>query len=183
MQELEHATRELRELARGIHPAVLTDRGLHPAIRALADRMSIPVDVRAVPDRRLPGAVESAVYFVAAEALTNVAKYAQARKVSVAVTDDGRLIVVEVRDDGVGGASPDGGSGLSGLSDRVSALDGRLTLSSPSGEGTTVRAEIPGRSLDRGRSARIPEDRETAPADELSRSQPESAAPTGGDFG
>jgi signal transduction histidine kinase len=142
-RELEQALGELRELARGIHPAVLVDHGLGPALDALAGRAALPVEVAAVPDERLPAAVEAAAYFVVSEALANVAKYARADAAVVTVTRaDGRA-TVEVRDDGVGGADPARGTGLRGLADRVSALDGRLELDSPPGAGTRLRAVIP----------------------------------------
>jgi PAS domain S-box-containing protein len=141
--ELAHALEELRELARGIHPAVLTDRGLGPALESLADRSPVPVELEGVPDERLPGPVEAAAFYVVSEALANVAKYANASTVSVRVEQLNGYALVEVADDGVGGADPAGGSGLRGLADRVSALDGRLEIASPAGEGTRIRAEIP----------------------------------------
>ena len=140
--ELQQSLDELRELARGIHPAILTDRGLEPALRALADRAPVPVSL-AVAEGSLPPPVEIAVYFVVSEALTNVAKYAQASSASVVVRRADGRVVVEVADDGVGGADADAGSGLRGLGDRVGALDGRVSVVSPPGEGTTLRAEIP----------------------------------------
>jgi signal transduction histidine kinase len=141
--ELGTATEELRELARGIHPAVLTDRGLEAALGALAGRAPVPVELLAVPDGRLPGPVESAAYFVVAEALTNVAKYAQATHAEVRVEQSNGRVLVEVSDDGVGGADPARGSGLRGLADRLAALDGRLEVTSPGASGTVVRAEMP----------------------------------------
>ena len=142
-EELSHALEELRELARGIHPAVLTDRGLGPALEALAGRAPLPVELSTELEERLPAPVEAAAYYVVAEALTNVVKYADASAVQVrAAREDGR-VVVEVADDGVGGADPYRGSGLRGLADRVEALDGRLDLESGEGEGTTLRAVIP----------------------------------------
>lgn len=143
LEELNEATAELRELARGIHPAALTDRGLKSALSGLAGRSSVPVELLETPDERLPASVESAVYFVVAEALTNVARYAKARNVRVAVVRSNGQVDVQVSDDGVGGADPAQGSGLRGLSDRVAALDGRLELTSADGDGTTVRARIP----------------------------------------
>ena len=137
------ASAELRELAHGIHPAVLTERGLAAAVGALAGRAAVPVEVLETPDGRLPPAVEAAAYFVVAEALTNVAKYAQASAATVAVHVSRDSLVVEVRDDGVGGATADAGSGLRGLADRVGALDGTLTVASPPGQGTRLRAVIP----------------------------------------
>ena len=142
-KELQDASAELRELARGIHPAVLTERGLTAAVGALATRCTVPVEVVQAPSDRLPPAIEATAYFTVSEALTNVAKYAEASHavVSLDVTDD--ALVVEVRDDGIGGANTGGGSGLSGLADRVGALDGTLTVDSPLGAGTTVRAVLP----------------------------------------
>jgi signal transduction histidine kinase len=140
--ELGQALEELRELARGIHPAVLSDRGLGPALEALAARTPIPVEVT-LPGGRLPPEVEAAIYYVVSEAIANVCKYAQATTVWVDVVDTPELAVVLVRDDGVGGADPSVGSGLRGLADRVGALDGRLVVESPAGGGTIVHAEIP----------------------------------------
>ncbi|MBE2314758.1 hypothetical protein DVA67_002135 [Solirubrobacter sp. CPCC 204708] len=142
-EELTRALEELRELARGIHPAVLSDRGLQAAVEALAVRSPLPVKVVEVPGERLPEPIEAAAYFVIAEALTNVAKYAQANSATVAIRRVNGHACVEVRDDGVGGADPGRGSGLQGLADRVGALDGSLALDSPPGSGTTLRAEIP----------------------------------------
>jgi PAS domain S-box-containing protein len=141
--ELSDASAELRELARGIHPAVLTERGLAPAIEALASRTPVPVEIVEVPDERLPPAVETTAYFTVSEALTNVAKYAQATHATVRLAHEDAALVVEVQDDGVGGAEPGAGSGLSGLADRVGASDGSLSVSSPPGEGTLVRAVVP----------------------------------------
>jgi signal transduction histidine kinase len=142
-EELTRALEELRELARGIHPAVLSDRGLAPALEALAGRSPVPVRLDGTPPDGLPPAVEAAAYFVVAEALTNVVKYANASQARVCVSRTNGRAVVEVADDGVGGADPDRGSGLRGLADRVSALDGTLELRSPEGAGTLLRAEIP----------------------------------------
>ena len=140
-EELARALAELRELARGIHPAVLTDRGLRPALEALAARAPIPVAVEA-PDERLPADVEAAAYYVVAETLTNVAKYAQASAAEVRVARSDGTLVVTVSDDGVGGADPARGTGLNGLVDRIAVLDGTLEIESPAGSGTTIRAEI-----------------------------------------
>jgi signal transduction histidine kinase len=142
-EEAQLAVKELRELARGIHPAVLSDRGLGPALDALAARAPVPVDITGVPEEPLPRPVEAAVYFVTAEALTNVAKYAQADTASVALSIAGDCVRLEIRDDGVGGADSAAGGGVAGLCDRVEALDGELTVDSPPGVGTTVTAEIP----------------------------------------
>jgi PAS domain S-box-containing protein len=141
-EELALALEELRELARGIHPAVLTERGLGPALEALAARAPLPVAVEA-PAERLPEPVEAAAYFVVSEALANVAKYARATEATVRVARDDGRVVVEVRDDGIGGAEAGSGSGLRGLGDRVAALRGALHVDSPRGAGTVVRAEIP----------------------------------------
>src|SRR5215213_3842691 len=141
--ELQASLNELRELARGLHPVVLTDRGLNAAVRILADRAPVPVDITALPADRLAPPVELAVYFVVAEALTNVAKYAQATGAAVAITVADGCVLVEVSDDGIGGADVAAGSGLRGLSDRVAALDGRLRVQTPPGEGTRLQADIP----------------------------------------
>jgi signal transduction histidine kinase len=141
--ELELALAELRELARGIHPAVLSDRGLPAALEALAGRSPVPVELAEVPPDRLPEPIEAAAYFVVSEALTNVAKYASASQATVRVQRQNGSAVVEVSDDGIGGADPDRGSGLRGLADRVAALDGNMRLDSPPGAGTRLRAEIP----------------------------------------
>ena len=143
LEELKEATAELRELARGIHPAALADRGLAAALGGLAGRSPVPVDLVEAPHERLPAPVESAVYFVVAEALTNVARYARANKAIVTVAHSNDHVHVQISDDGIGGADPARGSGLRGLSDRVAALDGRLELTSADGDGTTVRARIP----------------------------------------
>jgi signal transduction histidine kinase len=143
LDELGEATAELRELARGIHPTVLTNRGLAAALNGLAGRSPVPVEILATPADRLPAPIESAVYFVVAEALTNAARYATAQRVTVAVSRYDGAVHVEVCDDGVGGANPADGSGLRGLNDRVAALDGGLEVASPKGEGTTVRVSLP----------------------------------------
>ena len=141
--DLALALAELRELARGIHPAVLSERGLAAALTALADRSNLQVELGDLPSERLPERVEVAAYFVVSEALTNVTRYAEADDASVSVTVEGDRAVVKVVDKGRGGASMDAGTGLRGLADRVEALGGRLTLDSPAGAGTTVRASIP----------------------------------------
>lgn len=141
--ELAHALEELRELARGIHPAVLTDRGLGPALESLANLAPIPVELASLPDERLPGAVEAAAFYVVSESLANVAKYARASTARVSVMSDNGCAIVEVLDDGVGGADAAQGSGLRGLADRVESLDGRLEVKSELGRGTRIRAEIP----------------------------------------
>ncbi|HEX3807221.1 MAG TPA: sensor histidine kinase [Gaiellaceae bacterium] len=139
---VEEALRELRDLARGIHPPVLTDRGLEAAIAALANRSAVPVFVDADVRERPPAAVETAAYFVAAEALTNAAKHAGATRIDVRVLREPGTLRVQVSDDGRGDADP-AGSGLTGLRHRVEALDGRLTVVSPPGGGTTLLAELP----------------------------------------
>jgi signal transduction histidine kinase len=142
-EEAQLALKELRDLARGIHPAILTNRGLPAALEDLAARATVPVEVTATPDERLPDPVEAAAYFVVSECLANIGKHAQASSASVAVSvHDGRLSVV-VADDGVGGAELGDGSGIQGLVDRVGALSGSLTVESPTGEGTRVVASIP----------------------------------------
>jgi signal transduction histidine kinase len=142
-EELTLALGELRELARGIHPAILSDRGLGAALEALAGRAPIAVELAEVPEEPLPEAIEAAAYFVVAEALTNVVKYAHASQATVSVSRNNGHAVVEIADDGIGGADPGRGSGLRGLADRVSALDGSMELDSPAGSGTRLRAEIP----------------------------------------
>jgi signal transduction histidine kinase len=143
IEDLTMALAELRELARGLHPAVLTERGVAAALQALAARSPVPVGLDAALDRRLPAAHEAALYFVAAEALTNVAKYANASAVEVTLHGDDRWAEITIADDGVGGACVEDGTGLRGLGDRVEALGGRLTLTSTPGQGTTVRAQVP----------------------------------------
>ena len=145
--ELKASLAELRELARGIHPAVLTERGLEPALHALASRAPVPVAVETEGERRLPAPVEIAAYFVVAEALANVAKYAQATAATVAVRRANGSVTVDVTDDGIGGADAAHGSGLRGLGDRVAALDGTLSLDSPPGDGTRLHVEIPCEAL------------------------------------
>jgi signal transduction histidine kinase len=142
-EEAQLAVKELRELARGIHPALLSDRGLGAALEALASRAPIPVTVSGVPEAPLREPVEAAAYFVTAEALTNVAKYARASEASVELATEDDCLRVSVRDDGVGGADPSTGSGLRGLCDRVEALDGRLEIESPPGSGTTLTVKLP----------------------------------------
>jgi signal transduction histidine kinase len=123
---------------------VLSDKGLRAAIEMLAGRAPVPVEIVAVPDERLPEPVEAAVYYLIAEALTNVAKYARASAARVGVVASQGVVVVEVSDDGVGGADASAGSGIRGLTDRVEALGGSLTIVSPPGAGTSLRAQIPG---------------------------------------
>jgi signal transduction histidine kinase len=142
-EQAKQALTELRELIRGVHPQVLTDRGLPAAVADAAGRSPVKVDVDVVVPRRLPPGVEVAAYFAVCEALGNVAKHSRATRASVRgrLRDD--VLVVEVRDDGVGGADPAAGSGLTGLADRIAVVDGRLLLSSPAGGPTMLRAEIP----------------------------------------
>jgi signal transduction histidine kinase len=142
-EDAQLAVKELREIARGIHPALLSDRGLCAALEALAARAPVPVEVTGEPVDDLGDAVEAAAYFVTAEALTNVAKYAQASEAFVHLSVDDHCLRVEIRDDGVGGAEPSPGGGLDGLRDRIDALDGRFEFDSPPGGGTTVTVEIP----------------------------------------
>src|SRR5262249_11494017 len=133
-EELSHALAELRELARGIHPAVLSDRGLGPALETLVARAPLPVELEVGVDG-LPADVEAAAYYVVAEALTNVAKYGHASSATVRVAAENGTLEVSVRDDGVGGADPEKGSGLRGLADRVEVLAGRLEVTSSEGTG------------------------------------------------
>jgi len=149
------ALAELRELARGIHPVILTERGLGPAVEALANRGTIPVRCEVAFTERLPPPIEAAAYFVVAEALTNVARYAQAENAEVLISLEDGEVVVAVHDDGVGGATIDAGTGLRGLNDRLAALDGMLILHSPPGAGTHLEARIP-RRIDELADAREP---------------------------
>jgi signal transduction histidine kinase len=143
VEELGHALEELRDLARGLHPAILTERGLGPALEAVTRRTPLPVSLESRCDDDLPTSVAAAAYYVVAEALTNATKYAEAAGVTVRVRSRDGAVHVEVADDGIGGAAVSEGSGLLNLSDRVAALGGRLTIASPPGVGTTVTAVIP----------------------------------------
>ena len=145
--ELGSALEELRELAQGIHPAVLTEHGLGPALKTLATRSPVPVDIRRLPPERLPAPVEAAAYFVVSEALANAAKYAGASAVTIDVRCDEGSLVVDVEDDGRGGAQPRPGSGLAGLADRVHALSGELAIESEPGCGTHLSARVPNVAL------------------------------------
>jgi signal transduction histidine kinase len=134
---------ELREMARGIHPAVLTQGGLDPALKALARRSAIPVELDVRIGQRMPERVEVAAYYLVSEALTNAAKHSNASVVHVEVAAEEGLVLLAIRDDGIGGADPTQGSGLMGLSDRVQALDGTIEISSPAGGGTALRVSLP----------------------------------------
>jgi len=142
-EELKLALEELRELARGLHPAVLSDHGLEPALRSLASRAPFPVEVVGAPPQRLDEGVEAGVYYVVAESLTNAVKHAEATEARVELETTDAGITVAIRDNGTGGANMEGGSGLRGLADRVEALGGRLDVESRSGDGTVVRAMLP----------------------------------------
>jgi len=141
--ETAEAIRELRELARGIHPAILEDEGLAAAVGAMARRAGLPVEVRVTLDGRLPSLVESTAYFTIAEALTNTQRHARASRATVRVAHRGGALELEVTDDGQGGADPGAGSGLRGLADRVMALGGSLEVDNAPGQGTRIRARIP----------------------------------------
>ncbi len=141
--DLTRGLEELRELARGIHPVVLTERGLGPALDAIAARAPLPVDITTLPGERLAAPIEAAAYYVVAESVTNIAKYAHASSATVSIARSNGAATVTVADDGVGGADPTSGSGLRGLAARVEALNGRLEIVSPPGGGTRIRAEIP----------------------------------------
>jgi signal transduction histidine kinase len=141
--QLAGALAELRDLARGIHPAILTEAGLGPALRSLARESAIPVRVTLELDEHLPEAVAAAAYFLAAEALANVAKYSAAGYVAVRAVSSAGQLHVEIADDGVGGADPTTGTGLRGLADRVAALGGVLEVASPLGGGTRLVADLP----------------------------------------
>ncbi|MEV6039903.1 histidine kinase [Nonomuraea sp. NPDC052116] len=142
-EEAKRALAELRELIRGVHSQVLTDRGLGAAVRDVAGRSPVPVDVEVELAGRLPAPVEVTAYYVVSEALANLAKHSRATRGAVTGRVEGGTLVVEVRDDGVGGADPARGTGLTGLADRLAVVDGRLSLSSPIGGPTLMRAEIP----------------------------------------
>jgi len=141
--DLARGLEDLRELGRGLHPVLLTERGLGAALDALLTRTPVPVEIEELPEERLPAPVEAAAYYVVAEAITNVAKYAQASHATVSIRRSNGSAKVTVRDDGVGGADPSGGSGLRGLAARVEALNGRLDVDSPPQGGTCITAEIP----------------------------------------
>ena len=141
--ELALALEEIRELVRGLHPRLLSDRGLEPALAGLAERSVLPVEIVETPSGRLPPAVEAAAYYLVAEALANAGKHSEASQVRVRVSSDGTSTAVEVVDDGVGGADEETGSGLRGLADRVAALGGELDVVSEPGKGTAVRATLP----------------------------------------
>jgi signal transduction histidine kinase len=141
--ELRQAITDLRELARGIHPTILTEGGLAAAVESLADRSTVPVRVDGDIDGRLPQPIEATAYFVVSETLANVAKYAQASTADVLVSRRNGHLRIEVSDDGVGGADTSRGSGLRGLEDRVAAVGGTVRVVSPAGGGTRVTAEIP----------------------------------------
>jgi signal transduction histidine kinase len=141
--QAKQAMAELRELIHGIHPRVLTDRGLPAALRELADRCAVPVTVEAALPSRLPADVESTAYFVAAEALTNVVRHSTATAAGVAVRRTGGRLVMDIADNGRGGADPAGGTGLVGLADRIAVLAGTLSLTSPAGGPTTLHVELP----------------------------------------
>jgi signal transduction histidine kinase len=141
-EEAKRALADLRDLARGIHPAILTEQGLDPALSALAARSPVPVEVD-VRVGRLPTSVEASAYFIVAEALANVAKHASATRAVVrAHLEGGAVLVVEIEDDGEGGADANG-NGLSGLADRAAAVEGRVVVTSPIGGPTLIRAELP----------------------------------------
>jgi PAS domain S-box-containing protein len=140
---LAEATAELRELARGIHPGMLTEKGLATAVAVLAGRAPVPVEVNCSLSERLPEAIEAAAYYVVAESLTNVARYSKATKATIRIARQRECALVEVEDDGIGGANPDAGSGIRGLIDRIDALDGSLDVRSEPGKGTRIQARIP----------------------------------------
>jgi signal transduction histidine kinase len=142
-QDLKLALQELRELARGLHPAILTERGLAPALQSIATRAPFKIEITGVPHQRLPAVIEAAIYYVVAETLTNAAKHAGASEAHVELSTTGDTVTVQIRDNGGGGANLADGSGIRGLSDRVEALGGRLELQSPIGAGTVVKAELP----------------------------------------
>jgi signal transduction histidine kinase len=141
--DLALALQELRELARGIHPAVLADRGLRPALVSIAERSTTPVEISCGFEDRLPAPHEAALYFTASEAIANAAKHARATLVEVHLERDDQRVSIEIRDDGVGGVDPNRGTGVRGLADRIEALGGSLVVSSTPGSGTSIRAVVP----------------------------------------
>ena len=141
--ELALALEEIRELVRGLHPRLLSDRGLEPALAGLAERSVLPVEIVEIPSERLPPSVEAGAYYLVAEALANAGKHSEASQVRVRVSTDGACTAVEVVDDGVGGADQETGTGLRGLADRVAALGGGLEIVSKPGQGTILRATLP----------------------------------------
>jgi signal transduction histidine kinase len=143
VEELNVTTDDVREIAQGIHPAILTQAGLGPALRALALRSTVPVEVAAADEERLPEPLEVAAYYVTAEALTNAAKHAAARRAWVTLERNARIVRLRVKDDGIGGADASTGTGLMGIRDRVEALGGSLSVSSPQGEGTVLDVTLP----------------------------------------
>jgi signal transduction histidine kinase len=137
------ALAELRELTHGINAPLLTERGLPAALDELCRRAALSTHLNVTIDQRLPDQIETAAYFMVSEALTNAAKHSHGTEIQVLASHRGKRLTIEIGDDGIGSATPTGGSGLRGLADRVEALGGRLTISSPPGRGTTLRAEIP----------------------------------------
>jgi signal transduction histidine kinase len=134
---------DLQEISRGIHPAILSKGGLGPALKTLGRRSTVAVDLDVGVDRRLPDSIEVGAYYVVSEALTNAAKHARASVVKVAIETEGANLLLSIRDDGIGGADAAKGSGLIGLTDRVAALGGTLTVISPPGQGTSLQVELP----------------------------------------
>jgi uncharacterized protein YhfF/two-component sensor histidine kinase len=151
--QLTTANAELRELARGLHPVRLAEAGLAGAVESLAAASIVPVEIVELPQRRLPDVIEASLYFLVSEAITNAGKYAQAKKIAVSVLQQGAVVICEIRDDGAGGASAAGGSGLAGLAQRLEALGGTLKVVSPPGEGTRLHATLP---VSGARTAREP---------------------------
>jgi signal transduction histidine kinase len=142
-EEAKQAIVELRELVRGIHPSVLTDRGLDAALSALAARSPVPIELDVTLDRRPPASIEAAAYFVVAESLANIAKHSRAKRGSVRIRERSGVLAIDIFDDGVGGAVEHPGGGLSGLRDRILAVEGRLRVSSPVGGPTLLTVELP----------------------------------------
>ena len=140
---MKDASDELREVSRGIHPTILTEAGLGPALRALARRSDVPIEVDVSLDERLPAPIEAGAYYIASEALTNVAKHAHANVVQLIASHDIGILTLEVRDDGIGGVEAGRGSGILGLTDRVEALGGTISIASPPRSGTTLSVSLP----------------------------------------
>jgi signal transduction histidine kinase len=140
---LADAVAELQEFSRGIHPAILSERGLGPALRTLGRRSAVPVELDVATDARFPEPVEIAAYYVASEALANAMKHSRASHIEISLTTRHDRLLLSIRDDGVGGANPARGSGLAGLADRVEALGGSIHVHSPAGDGTHITVDLP----------------------------------------
>jgi signal transduction histidine kinase len=154
VSDLSTVSSDLQQISRGIHPAILSEGGLGPALKTLARRCPVPVNLEVAVERRLPDSIEVAAYYVVAEALTNTAKYAQASVVNICAETNGANLFVSIQDDGIGGADPRKGSGIIGLKDRVEVLGGHMQISSPPGGGTSLHITVPVKGPDPDQSQR-----------------------------